>query len=41
VLVEPWLIGTIGGLGGNLIHLLLGVALIVLVLNLLKGRCTL
>jgi hypothetical protein len=40
-LVVLWLAGAIGGFGGNLIHLFLVVALVVLVLNLLRGRRTL
>lgn len=33
-----WLLGLIGSIGGNLIHLLLVVAAIVLVFQLLSGR---
>ena len=38
VIVVLWLIGLVGSIGGNLIHLLLVLALIVLVFNLLSGR---
>ena len=38
VIVAHWLIGLVGSIGGNLIHLLLVLALIVLVFNLLAGR---
>ncbi len=38
VLVALWLLGFIGDIGGNLIHLLLVVALIVLIYNLIVGR---
>jgi K+-transporting ATPase A subunit len=33
-----WLLGLIGGVGSNLIHLLLVVALVVFVIQLLSGR---
>lgn len=38
VLVVLWALGFFGGVGGNLIHALLVVALIVLILNLIQGR---
>jgi hypothetical protein len=38
VVLVLWLLGFIGGIGGNLIHVLLVVGLIVLVVNLLRGR---
>lgn len=38
VIVVLWLIGFVAHIAGNLIHLLLVVALIVLVYNLLTGR---
>jgi len=38
VLIMLWLAGLLGNVGGNLIHLILVVAVIVLVLNLLTGR---
>jgi Flp pilus assembly protein TadB len=41
VLIVLWLLGLIASVGGNLIHLLLVIALIVLVFNLLSGRRTL
>ncbi len=41
VMAVLWLIGAIGGFGGNLIHLPAVVAPVVLVLNLLRGRRTL
>ncbi len=40
VLLVMWLIGFIGGLAGNRIHLLLVVALIIFAINLLPGRHT-
>ena len=40
VLVGLWLIGFLGGFAGNLIHVLLVVALVVLAINLLSGRRT-
>jgi len=33
-----WLLGFIGGVGGNLIHLLLVIALAVLIFQLITGR---
>jgi uncharacterized protein DUF5670 len=38
VLLVLWLVGFLGHFGGNLIHILLVVAVIVLVVNLLSGR---
>jgi hypothetical protein len=38
VLFILWLLGFILGIGGNLIHLLLVVALTVIVINLMSGR---
>lgn len=38
VLLILWLAGLLGNVGGNLIHLLLVVAVIVLIFNLLSGR---
>jgi hypothetical protein len=38
VLAVLWLIGFIGGFGGNLIHLLLVAALVIFVFNLLSRR---
>ena len=38
ILVVLWLLGLISHVGGNLIHLLLVVAVIVLLYNLLTGR---
>ena len=38
VIVVLWLLGLVGGFGGNLIHALLVIALIVLVFNLISGR---
>ena len=38
VLCVLWLWGLIGGVGGNLIHLLLIVALVMLIFNLIGGR---
>lgn len=38
--VGVWLLGLIGSVGGNLIHLLLVVAVVVLLFNLLSGRRT-
>jgi len=38
VLVILWLLGFVGQVGGNLIHLLLVVALIVIVFNFVQGR---
>jgi len=33
-----WLLGFIGGFGGNLIHILIVVAVIILIYNLVSGR---
>lgn len=41
VVVAVWLIGLLAGIAGNLIHLLLIVALAILIYNLLTGRRTL
>ncbi len=38
LLVALWLLGLIGGVGGNLIHLLLIVAAIILIYQLISGR---
>lgn len=38
VLVVLWLLGFIGDFAGNLIHILLVIALIVLIYNLVAGR---
>ena len=38
VLVILWLLGLLGHVGGNLIHLLLVIALIVIVYNFVQGR---
>lgn len=38
VLVILWLAGFLGHVGGDLVHILLVVALVVIVLNLLQGR---
>jgi hypothetical protein len=38
VLLILWLLGTIGGIGGGLINLLLPLAFIVLMITLLSGR---
>ena len=38
VLVILWLIGLIGHIGGGFIHLLLVIALIVFIVNMLRGR---
>jgi hypothetical protein len=40
VVVVPWLLGLLGGIGGGLIHRLLVIALIVVVFNLITGRRT-
>ena len=40
ILVVLWLLGFIGHIGGNLIHVLLVVAAIVLIYNLISGRRT-
>ena len=38
ILIIVWLVGLLGHVGGDLIHIALVVALIVIVLNLLQGR---
>jgi Family of unknown function (DUF5670) len=38
ILVILWLLGLLGHIGGNLIHILLVVAVIVLIFNLVSGR---
>ena len=38
VLLVLWLLGLIGGIGGNLIHLLLVIAAVVLNFQLITGR---
>ena len=38
VIVVLWLLGLVGGFGGDLLHPLLGIALIVIVVNLISGR---
>jgi hypothetical protein len=38
VLLILWLLGLIGHIGGGLIHLLLGIALVVLIIQLITGR---
>ena len=38
ILLVLWLLGVVGHVGGNLIHLLLVIAAVVLVVNLLTGR---
>jgi hypothetical protein len=38
ILVVPWLLGLLGGVGGNLIHLLLIIAAVVLIFQLISGR---
>lgn len=38
LLVVLWLLGLIGDLGGNLIHLLLVVAAVILIYQLITGR---
>ena len=38
LLVVLWLLGLIGGVGGNLIHLLLVIAAIILIYQLITGR---
>lgn len=40
ILLVLWLLGLIGGVGGNLIHALLVIAAIVLVVQLISGRRT-
>ena len=38
ILVILWLLGFIGHFGGNLIHILIMVAVIILIYNLVSGR---
>jgi hypothetical protein len=38
VLVVLWLLGLVGQIGGNLVHLLLVIALIVIAFNFIQGR---
>jgi hypothetical protein len=38
ILVVFWLLGSLGHVGGSLIHLLLVVADVVLIINLIQGR---
>jgi hypothetical protein len=38
ILVILWLLGFIGHFGGNLIHILIVVAVIILIYNLVSGR---
>ncbi|HEX7587246.1 MAG TPA: lmo0937 family membrane protein [Anaerolineae bacterium] len=38
ILVVLWLLGLVANIGGGLIHALLVIALIVMAVNLLKGR---
>ena len=38
ILIVLWLLGFIGHFGGSLIHPLLVIAVIVLIINLLKGK---
>ena len=38
VLVVLWLLGLVGNIGGNLVHALLVIAVIVLIYNLVTGR---
>ncbi len=38
VLLILWLLGFVGSVGGNLIHIQLVIALVVLIINLLQGR---
>ena len=38
VLIVLWLLGFIGGFGGNLIHILLEIAKIVVIIRLIQGR---
>ena len=38
ILIVLWLLGFSGHFGGSLIHLLLVIAVIILIINLLKGR---
>jgi hypothetical protein len=38
ILVNLWLLGFIGHVGGGLIHLLLVIAVVILIINLIQGR---
>lgn len=38
VLVVLWLLGLVANIGGGLVHILLVVAVVVVVINLLRGR---
>jgi Family of unknown function (DUF5670) len=38
ILVILWLLGFIGHFGGNLIHILIVIAVIILIFNLVSGR---
>ena len=38
ILIVLWLLGFSGHVGGSLIHLLLVIAVVVLILNLIRGR---
>ena len=38
ILLVLWLLGFIGHVGGGLIHLLLGIAVVVLLIQLITGR---
>ena len=38
ILVVLWLLGFIGHFGGNLIHILIVIAVIILIYNLVSGR---
>jgi hypothetical protein len=38
VLFVLWLLGFVGEIGGNLVHLLLVIALVVFIFNMLTGR---
>lgn len=38
VLIAFWLLGLLGRIGGNLIHILLVIALVVFIYNMLTGR---
>ena len=37
MLLAPWTMGMLGGVGGSLLHLLLIVAVMLLIFNLLRG----
>lgn len=38
VLVALWLLGFVGNIGGNLVHILLVVALVTFIYNMITGR---